>query len=68
MAAFEIDFLQFAANDLGLVINERFTQDKRIKTKTYFATFNGTCVSPTLDYNQLNHFLLGWRNALKTIK
>lgn len=61
----EIEALQNAANDLGLVIIAKFEQDKRKTIGKYFATLNGTCVSPVLDYNQLNSFLLGWRNSLK---
>jgi len=62
----EITALQNAANDLCLVIVEKHEQDKR-KMKRYFATKSVQCVSPVLDYEQMNHFLLGWRKALETI-
>jgi len=59
----EIFCLQNAANDLNLVIVEKHNQDKRRSVKKYFATKNGDSVSPVLDYENLNSFLLGWRKA-----
>lgn len=59
----ELEALQNAASVSNLVINENFTQDKRVKIKKYFATLNGLSVSPTLEYNLMNHFLLGWNNS-----
>ena len=59
----KIQALQNAADHVGLIIHENFTQDKRKTTKRYFATLNGTCVSPVLEYENLNHFLLGWIKA-----
>jgi len=61
----ELQSLQNSANTLGLIIHEKFTQDKRKTTKMYFATKNGYLVSPNLDYSNLNNFLLGWHHCLK---
>lgn len=63
----EIESLQNAANDLGIVIHQKQYEDKRQKIKKYFATINGTTTSPVLDYENMNHFLLGWRNCLKQL-
>lgn len=69
MAANQIDFLQLAANDLNLVIHEKITHDKRKKVQMFFATTKeGASVSPILNYDKLNHFLLGWHKAVKHIK
>lgn len=59
----EIQSLQNAADDLGLIIYEKLTQDKRKTIKNYFAQKGSQTVSPVLDYENLNHFLLGWRKA-----
>ena len=61
----ELESLQNAANDLGLIIYEYIIQDKRVKTKMYFAQLGKETVSPVLNYENLNHFLLGWHKALK---
>ena len=61
----EIQALQNVANDLELFVHEKFEQDKRKTTKKYFLTLNGTSVSPVLDYENMNAFLMGWLNAKK---
>lgn len=61
----EIQSLQNSANNLGIVIHEKQYEDKRQKIKMYFATINGTTTSPVLDYENMNHFLLGWGKCLK---
>ena len=60
----EIEALKNAANDLELFVHEKHTTDKRKTVKMYFLTQNGATISPTLDYNQMNHFLLGFRKAI----
>ena len=48
----EIQALQNAANDLDIVIHERFQEDKRRTIKKYYATLNGKGISPSaLDYD-----------------
>lgn len=62
-AIIELEALQNAATDIGLTIHEKFTTDKRQTLKRYFAQRGRETVSPVLDYEQLNHFLLGWNRA-----
>lgn len=56
----ELESLQNAGNREDLLIHEKYFEDKRKTTKMYFATKYGRCVSPILDYNGLNTFILGW--------
>lgn len=59
----ELEALQNAANSLEIDIKEKQEQDKRKTVNRFFAMFKGKSVSPVLDYEQMNHFLLGWRNS-----
>ena len=63
----EIQSLQNMANSIGidgLVIQEQFIQDKRKTTKKYIlADAAKKCYGPVLDYNKMNHFLLGVKEA-----
>lgn len=59
--------LQNAANDLKLTVFLKIQEDKRKTINKFFATSGKETVSPVLDYEQMNHFLLGWRNAIKHI-
>lgn len=62
-----LEALQNFGNTLNLKIVEEFAHDKRKTVKKYFAiNKEGTKSSPVLDYNGMNHFMLGWHNA--TIK
>ena len=64
----EIQALQNAADDLDIIVYEQPQEDKRRSIKKYFATLNGVGISPSaLDYDQMNYFLLGWRNAVKYV-
>ena len=60
----ELEALQNAC-DNGISVREYFTQDKRKTIKMYYATLNGTSISPVLDYENLNHFILGFNKAVK---
>jgi hypothetical protein len=60
----ELEALQNAC-DNGLVVREYFTHDKRKTIKMYYATLNGNSISPVLDYENLNHFILGFNKAVK---
>ncbi len=62
----ELEALQNFATTLNLNVNFKFTQDKRQTIKKYFLTDNGTSVSPVLGYDQLNCFMIGWSNCIKT--
>jgi hypothetical protein len=59
----ELEALQNAANRCGLVVHEWYHNDKRKKIKHYFATKDGISISPSLGYEQLNFFLLGYIRA-----
>jgi len=63
----EKEVLQTTADNLqiGMQIVEKQTNDKRKSVKRYFATIDGNSISPVLDYEQMNHFLLGWHKAKK---
>ena len=56
--------LQNFADNFGLKVNDYLPNDRRKKQK-YFLTKNGTSISPKLDYNGINHFLLGMLAAEK---
>jgi hypothetical protein len=59
----ELEALQNAANRVDLVVHLKQTQDKRKRVNRYFLTKNGTSISPVLDYEHLNCFLLGFIKA-----
>jgi len=61
----EIESLQNAADTIGLVVHGRLEQDKRRTVKMYYAKKDKLSVSPMLNYDKMNHFLLGWINANK---
>lgn len=64
----EIQSLQNALNSTeiqGLTIHEKIHEDKRRKVKKYFIQLNGTTYSPVLDYQNMNHFILGFLKALR---
>lgn len=64
MKTTELEALQNAADGVGLIVNEKYIQDKRKTVKKYFLWHgrHGT-VSPVLNYDQMNHFILGWIRA-----
>ena len=64
----EIQALQNAANLIGLTIYEKFTQDKRKTVKLYFAQLEKQTISPVLDYDNMNHPLLGFIKCAKLYK
>lgn len=61
----EHEALQNAANACELFVHQKHTQDKRNTIKKFFLTQNGITVSPVLDYENMNHFILGWLNCIK---
>lgn len=65
----ELQALQNAANATnieGIKVHEYLMDDKRKTIKKYFVNVpnNGT-ISPKLDYEQMNHFLIGMIKAIK---
>lgn len=64
----EINYLQNLVNSIkltGLSIHEKGTQDKRKTVKYYFLQLGNSTLSPCLDYENMNHFLLGFFKAKK---
>jgi hypothetical protein len=61
----EIQALQNFGDNLNIEIREMMAGDKRKTIKKYIAISNGASISPQLDYEQMNHFLLGYSRALK---
>lgn len=59
----EIQALQNAANSIGLTIEEKYQEDRRKTVKMYFAIKDNKSISPSLDYDNMNHFLLGYRKS-----
>lgn len=68
MENWEIQSLQNFGDALNLQIHEKFSEDKRKTVKKYFATLNGISVSPVLDYEQLNCFMIGWKKGSEEAK
>lgn len=61
----ELTSLQnFANNFEHLKVKLFFNEDKRKKSK-YILTKNDNFISPPLNYDKLNHFLLGINNCKK---
>lgn len=66
----ELQALQNAvnfSNTTGLNVHEYATDDKRKTTKRYFLQLGSATISPVLDYEQMNCFLLGF-NKCKQLK
>jgi len=61
----EKEALQNFATSLGLTVNKFFTQDNRKKVNKWYLTKGKTSVSPVLNYDGLNNFMIGWINCLK---
>lgn len=64
----ELTALQNAADNIGATVHEKYQEDKRKTLKKYFLTTDGTSISPVLDYEQLNCFILGcikWKELSK---
>ena len=58
----ELQALQNATTGLNLTVHEWFPYDKRKKV-SYFLQRGSETVSPVLNYDQMNHFLLGYRKC-----
>ena len=62
----EIQALTNAVNSCKIEtmqVKEKYFEDKRKSTKKYYLTINNACISPVLDYDQMNHFILGFSKA-----
>jgi hypothetical protein len=57
----EIQYLQNGCSNVpGLVVHEKFFEDKRKTIKCYFLVLDNCCISPCLDYENMNYFILGF--------
>lgn len=65
----QLEYLNNAAQSIpmqGIEVVEKHQQDKRKTKPVYVLTINGTsCISPTLDYDKMNHYILGMIKAFK---
>jgi hypothetical protein len=50
-----------------LTVHECLQNDKRKTVKRYFLNAFGKSVSPELNYENMNHFILGFNNACKIL-
>lgn len=67
----ELESLQNAiisGNLQNLMVYERPFEDKRKTNKKYYLTLNGATISPTIDYDNMNHFILGFSKAVKLFR
>ena len=55
----QTEALQNFATTLGLTVHIRYFDDKRKQPKFYLCK-GSTSISPVLDYNGLNNFMLGY--------
>jgi hypothetical protein len=58
----ELQALQNSAENLkieGLNVVEFLPSNRRVGVKKYTLSLKGTGISPVLDYDKMNHFLLG---------
>ena len=55
----QTEALQNFATTLGLTVHIRYFEDKRKRPK-YFLCKCLVSISPVLNYNDLNHFMLGY--------
>ena len=62
----ELQALRNAAENIpGMEVHEKPQDDKRKTVGRYFAQLGRTIVSPVLDYENMNYFLLGWIKGSK---
>jgi len=66
----EIQALENAVNSVkidGLKVRQWYFEDKRKTTKMYFLALNGASISPKLNYENMNHFILGFSKGINLI-
>lgn len=62
----EHESLQNFADTLGLTVHVYRHEDKR-RNDLFCVYKGGTSVSGKMDYEQCNHFFMGWMNAAKQL-
>ena len=58
----QLEALNNALNSFGLknvILHEKQYSDKRKKVSKFFLQDGAKTISPVLDYNEMNHFILG---------
>ena len=58
----QLEALNNALNSFGLkniILHEKQYSDKRKKVSKFFLQQGAKTISPVLDYNEMNHFILG---------
>jgi hypothetical protein len=61
----QLQSLQNATSKIeGLEVYLRCQPDKRKRIPKFNCTYNGASCSPVLDYNDMQHYLLGFNRAL----
>jgi hypothetical protein len=63
----ELEALQNATMDLGLIVHINHFDYCRKKPK-FYVQLGIESISPVLDYDKMNHFLLGYRRAIEISK
>jgi len=51
----------------GLKLYEKYNQDKRKTVARYYLSLHNTTISPVLNYDNMNHFILGFSKAKKIL-
>lgn len=64
----EVEALQNFATRLELKVNVWEQNDKRKKPTYYLTNDKRATISPKLDYNTLNHFMLGYSVGFNKLK
>jgi hypothetical protein len=62
----EFQALKNFADNLNLTVHKYYSEDARKNVK-YFIQKENITISPKLDFEQLNHFMLGYSVAIKQI-
>ena len=51
---------------MGLKVYEKYSEDKRKTVKKYFLELGNETISPTLNYDNMNHFIWGYSKGIKS--
>ena len=49
----------------NIILHEKQYSDKRKKVSKFFLQYGAETISPVLDYNEMNHFILGMATMQK---
>lgn len=66
----ELEALQNAVTSVnleGLKIRQVYSEDNRKKINRFTLDLNGLVISPVLNYDKMNHFILGFSKAKKLL-